>query len=808
MHDFSTADWFDMHDFSNDRFVMHDLINDLAQWAAKDFCTRIENLQEGEKQWKISENLCHLACLIDRPNYDNFKESGAFNKMKSVRTFLALSPLLWFHDDFNDFLCMVLQLRCLRVLSLKLYPIIKLPNSVGDMKLLHHLDLSYTKIEFLPDSINKLHNLEELILRKCRHLKRLCSDMGNLFKLRHLNVSGVDQLEAMPLRIGKLTSLRTLQRFVVGKDMRSGLKELKDLKHLQERLHISGLENVNDFVDAEIANLNGKDGLKDIQLEWTSSNDVSNEKEITAQVLEKLRPCQKLESLHIRGYRGTRFPRWLGHTSLSSLVSLTFEDCKNYASFPSIGQLSSLKKLVIRNINGIESLGQEFYGHGYYSRAPFESLEEFTIESLQDWKDWFPGGFGGNVEAFPRLQKLSIRKCSKLEGKLPEHLRSLKSLLIDDCEQWMVSVPRLPEDCTIQIANCKEVVLSSIKDCSSLSSMVHLLSGISSRMFLAEGFAQGFSKVEKLDIVAYDEPTSFLKSGNYSLLEFKTSMKLYFKIGFRLSSSDEEMLQQQELPGRCQYLILEDCQDPVKLEQALQSLSFLRGISIKCSKEIKFFPETGLPSQLRFIDIDKCDALQSLPMAWMHSSNTNLEELSVRFCDSLTCIDRVQLPTNLKQLVIGYCSNLLSVLDEEEVSGSCNNTSCLEHLIIYSCPSLTSLWSKSNELPNSLRYLSIRKCSKLESIAECFHDNTKLEELYIVDCMEVLFKVDVEVIYWIVRVPSQREGTTEYALKNCALCVHINDGCEIGVYLVQGVYKSSCHDGNASSDNWRRHTFQ
>ncbi|KAK2636998.1 hypothetical protein Ddye_031790 [Dipteronia dyeriana] len=108
-------------------------------------------------------------------------------------------------------------------------------------------------------------------------------------------------------------------------------------------------------------------------------------------------------------------------------------------------------------------------------------------------------------------------------------------------------------------------------------------------MFIAEGFAEGFSKVEKLDIVAYDEPTSFLKSENFSLLEFKTSVKLYFKIGPRLSSSDEEMLQQQELPGRCQYLILEDCQDPVKLEQALQCLSFLRGISIKCSKEIKFF---------------------------------------------------------------------------------------------------------------------------------------------------------------------------------------------------------------------------
>ncbi|KAK4842509.1 hypothetical protein QYF36_022895 [Acer negundo] len=234
----------------------------------------------------------------------------------------------------------------------------------------------------------------------------------------------------------------------------------------------------------------------------------------------------------------------------------------------------------------------------------------------------------------------------------------------------MVSVPRLPEDCTIQIANFKEVVLSSIKDCNSLSSMVHLLSGISSRMFLAEGFAQGFSKVEKLDIVAYDEPTSFLKSGKHSLLEFKKSTReLSFKIGPSLSSSDEERLQQQELPGRCQYLILEDCQDPVKLEQALQSLSFLRGITVRESKEIKFFPEAGLPSQLRFIVIEECDALQSLPMAWMHDSNKSLEELSIRSCDSLTCIGRVQLPPNLKRLVINHCSNLLTVLDGEVVSG-------------------------------------------------------------------------------------------------------------------------------------------
>ncbi|KAK1553193.1 hypothetical protein Q3G72_030546 [Acer saccharum] len=292
---------------------MHDLINDLAQWAAKDFCSRIENLQEGKKQWEISENLRHLAFLIDGSNYDNFKESGAFNKMKRVRTFLALSPY-----------------------SLQ-------PNSFDDL-------------------------------------------------------------------LGK---------------------------------------------------------------------------------------------------------------------------------------------------------------------------------------------------------KLSIRKCSKLEGKLPEHLPSLKSLLIEDCEQWIVSVPRLPEDCTIQIFNCKEVVLSSIKDCSSLSSMVHLLSVISSRMFLAEGFAKGFSKVEKLDIVAYDEPTSFLKCGNRSLQDFR-SLEFSHKFWPCLYGSIEEMLEQKELPGRCQYLLLEGCQDPVKLEQALQSLSFLRGITIRKSKETKIFREAddGLPQSLKQLEIEDCPLLE------------------------------------------------------------------------------------------------------------------------------------------------------------------------------------------------------
>ncbi|KAK1577999.1 hypothetical protein Q3G72_026752 [Acer saccharum] len=244
--------------------------------------------------------------------------------------------------------------------------------------------------------------------------------------------------------------------------------------------------------------------------------------------------------------------------------------------------------------------------------------------------------------------------------------------------------------------------------------MVHNLSDISSSIFLAEGFTEG---EQKLQMVEYRESTPFF------MIQYDSEALIYEHFDSLMIKEEEEELQQQELPCRVQYLGLKDCECPMKLEEALQSLSFLRGLSITESHKIISFQEASLPSQLRLI-----------------------------------VIRNFQLPPNLKQLEIEHCSNLLTVLDEEEVSGSCNNTLCLEHLKIESCPSLTSLWSKSHRLPDTLRkielsrcsnlatlasrgnlpkalrYLSITECSKLKLIAKGLHDNTKLEKLYIDDC--------------------------------------------------------------------------
>ncbi|KAK4842558.1 hypothetical protein QYF36_023681 [Acer negundo] len=100
--------------------------------------------------------------------------------------------------------------------------------------------------------------------------------------------------------------------------------------------------------------------------------------------------------------------------------------------------------------------------------------------------------------------------------------------------------------------------------------MVHF-PGISSGLLLAEGLTKGFSKVEKLQMVEYDELKPFF------MIEYCSEALIYKHFDSFMIKEEEEELQQQELPCRVQYLVLKDCKFPVKLEEALQSLTFLRG---------------------------------------------------------------------------------------------------------------------------------------------------------------------------------------------------------------------------------------
>ncbi|KAK3222996.1 hypothetical protein Dsin_010021 [Dipteronia sinensis] len=695
---------------------MHDLINDLAQWAAKGFCVRVENALEGEK---IPKNLRHLSYVNGGSNNECINKFEAFNEIKSIRTFLQITPVPWPHYSASDFLNMLPQLRRLRVLSLHGYPISELPNTIGELKHLRYLNLSDTKIEKLPNSINTLYNLETLILKDCSCLKNLCSDIGNLINMRHLYISYACPLEGMPLRIGRLTCLRTLPVYVVGKDDGFMLKELRNLTHLRDKLHISRLENVNDVEDAKEADFIGKKNLRELELIWTSSFSLLRNVEIETQVLDMLQPYQKLEKLTIMGYGGTIFPSWLGNTSFSSLVLLRFEGCRNCTSLPPIGQLHLLKDLFIVGLAAIEGMGPEFYGNG--GTTPFQSLENLCIKDMQEWKDWIHLGFGKDIVRFPCLRKLSIEDCPKLIGYLPEHLPSLESLCITRCEQLQMFVPSLPEHCNIEISKCKEVSWSTVPG-SLLNSVV--LSDISGCVFLAERFLQGSSKVARTGIVNYEKTISFKQFGDHSWEGINLFSDFLFRKNFSplksfMTKEREEL--EQGLACRLQYLALRDCECLMKLPQLLHSLSFLKGLSLEDCPQLVSIPEVALPSELRFITIKNCEALESLPKSWVQSSNTSLEGLSIEDCDSLTYIARAQLPPNLKMLKIENCHSLQTLVEKEEVSitheENVNRGSC---------------WNNF-----SLEYLYINGCSKLDSIAESFHGGISLERIEIYNCLNL-----------------------------------------------------------------------
>ncbi|KDO53176.1 hypothetical protein CISIN_1g000568mg [Citrus sinensis] len=660
---------------SNDtsKFVMHDLVNDLARWAAGEIYFIMEGTLEVNKQQRISRNLRHLSYI--RGEYDGVKRFAGFYDIKYLRTFLSI---MLSNNSRGYLACSILH-QLLKLQQLRVFTV---------------LNLSRTNIRNLPESITKLYNLHTLLLEDCDRLKTLCADIGNLIKLHHLKNSNTISLQEMPLRFGKLTCLQTLCNFVVGNDRGSRLRELKFLMHLRGTLDISNLENVKHVGDAKEAHLSGKKNLKVLLLRWARNSFDSRVPETETRVLDMLKPHQNLEEFCINGYRGTKFPIWLGDSSLSKLVTLKFQYCGMCTSLPSVGQLRSLKHLEVRGMSGVKRLSLEFYGND--SPIPFPCLETLHFEDMKEWEEWIPRGSSQEIEGFPKLRELHISRCSKLRGTLPERLPALEMFVIQSCEELVVSVMSLPALCKFKIDGCKKVVWRSTTK--HLGLILHI---------------GGCPNLQSL-----------------------------------VAEEEQEQQQLCDLSCKLEYLGLSYCQGLVTLPQSLLNLSSLREIYIRSCSSLVSFPEVALPSKLRLITIWDCEALKSLPEAWMCETNSSLEILNIAGCSSLTYITGVQLPPSLKLLLIFDCDSIRTLTVEEGIQSSSSSrytSSLLEHLVIGRCPSLTCLFSKNGlpatleslevgNLPQSLKFLDVWECPKLESIAERLNNNTSLEVIDIGNC--------------------------------------------------------------------------
>ncbi|KDO38667.1 hypothetical protein CISIN_1g005896mg [Citrus sinensis] len=597
------------------KFVMHDLIHDLAELVSGETIFRLEEANTLSRRF---ERVRHSSYACGGRDGKNMFE--VFNEIGHLRTFLPLRLRIRGGSNTSYITRSVLSdllpmFKMLRMLSLQGYRIGELPIPFEDLRLLRFLNLADTDIRSLPESKCKLLNLEILILRNCSRLIKLPQEMRNLINLRHLDIRGAKLLKEMPFGMKELNKLQTLSNFIVGKgECASGLEDLKSLNLLCDELCIAGLENVNSPQNAREAALREKHNLEALTLEWGSQSDSPRDAVLEEKVLDTLQPHERIKELAIKHYGGARFPPWIGQHSFSEMKVLKLENCDNCAALPSLGLMSSLKILAVKGLKKLKSIESEVYGEGF--SMPFPSLEILSFESLPEWQHWNTNIKGNEpVEIFPRLQELSIAECPQLSGELPGLLPSLETLVVRKCGKLVVPLSSYPMLCRLEVDECKELV--DICGCDKLEALPNDMHKLNSLRDLGIQLCP--------NLVSFPEegfPTNLttLVIGNFKLyktlvqwgLHRLTSLK---HLWIAVSDDEAECFPDEEigmtLPTSLTHLSFCGFQNLIFLSSmGFQNLTSLQYLRIGNCPNLTSFPEVGLPSSLLELHIYGCPNLK------------------------------------------------------------------------------------------------------------------------------------------------------------------------------------------------------
>uniref|UniRef100_A0A7N2LCY2 Uncharacterized protein n=1 Tax=Quercus lobata TaxID=97700 RepID=A0A7N2LCY2_QUELO len=638
--------FFQQSSANNSRFLMHDIVDDLAAHLSWKHIFRLED-----------NNLSHLC----RGKYDSSVIFKSIDKAKFLRTFLPLD-----HESCrlssNELQNMLCKLQFLRVLSLSHYNITELPASIGNLKHLRYIDLSHTGIKWLPESVCALCNLQTFILSNCHSLTKLPENMWRLVNLFHLDISGTD-INEMPKNLSRLKKLQTLPYFVVGKRSGSMLKELGGLRDLHGTLHISKLQNVVSENDPAGARLFTKKYLDELVLEW--SNSTVGQKN----VLEALQPNSKLKKLSINFFCDTRFPNWVGHMLFSGMVSLRLSNCNNCSSLPPLGQLPSLEVLIIEWMDAMKSVGPEFYEMD----KPFKSLKTISFEGMSEWEGWVSFEVGGGE--FPSLIELCIRRCPKLKGNLPKQLPSVAKVEISESQELVTAImteaslhkkdftlsgqdsslpitkgatdsslpmitPNIRDEVDVPTKNWSnqdfflELRFLSIWDCVNLQSLS-----------MPEGIEKDLTYLEALEIKDY--PNLFHSLNSLHSMFINNCPQLVSLSGGGL-------------PSKLSVLCITFC-DKLVLgrEWGLHRLDCLSRLELEggCENIVSFPEEELLPSNLNSLRISKLLNHEYLNYKGLQHL-TALKTLEISYCNKLKSLPEEGLPSSLSFLCINECSLL------------------------------------------------------------------------------------------------------------------------------------------------------
>ncbi|KAK9069126.1 hypothetical protein SSX86_013242 [Deinandra increscens subsp. villosa] len=747
------------------QYTMHDLINDLATSFAGEFFFMLGDKIDVNVKNEVLEKLHHLSFI--REKYGVYKKFKSLERVRHMRTLLATSVArlenwegYWLS---NKVLIELLpQLQFLRVISLaNYYSITVVPESIGGLKHLRYLNFSNTRITCLPEQVGDLHNLQSLLLSGCRKLSTLPKSIVKLINLRHLNITNTPSLNEMPVGLGRLTSLQTLSRVIIGGSGGYKISNLKSLLHLRGQLSIERMDEVKSAVDAKEVNLQQKKGLCDLQVKWSDVFDGSRNEIIEYEVLEELRPSEKLNNLEIVNYYGTKFPSWIGDPSFVCLTKLTLRGCRGCTCLPTLGDLPSLQKLFVESMHGLKRLGSKLLGSSNSCHGnAFPSLEVLEFRDMNGWEEWSTSG-DDKVVTFSCLREISIIDCPKLDVVAIGLIPSLKVLLIDNCS---LAVVRSMVGVSSSISELK---LWYIKGLTHLHGelLQHLKLEVSEGENLVSlGEKDGLIKinlesVRNVEIYCCPRLENYICPNNIEMLTLWSCPSV-------TSLTFPKMNDLQSTLKNLNITCCDNVEQSWLLNNFLSSLEYLHiwdmpnlrlfpegcllhltTLQIYGCDSIESIPDTGygfLPSLcLRSLYIIKCKNLKSFPQEHLQSL-ASLERLEIHNCPSLDDSFPCGLwPPNLSCLVIGCLKKPISEWGQQ------NFPTSLIDLLLYGGNSGVISFAKAEEdtrnknttsssssflLPPSLTCLTINNFMELESVSEGMQHLECLEVLQVFFC--------------------------------------------------------------------------
>ncbi|KAL7608273.1 hypothetical protein Lser_V15G13810 [Lactuca serriola] len=706
-------------------FVMHDLMNDLAMSIAGEFFSRLDIEMKKEIGKADPGKYRHMSFVCEE--YMIYTKFEALKGAHSLRTFLALSSVRKWWQEFqlsNKILTdLIRELPLLRVISLSRLSINEVPEFIGCLKHLRYLNFSRTKITHLPDNVCDLYNLQTLIIFGCHRLEKLPNSFKKLKNLRHFDMRGNPLLKKMPLGIGELKSLRTLSKIIIDGDNGFSITELKDLKDLQGKISFKGLDKVRNPMRAQEVNLSHR-RLSELE-----------------EVLNVMKPHNdNLKHLRVVLYGGTEFPSWVGDPSFHRLAEVTLNGCKKCTSLPLLGQLPSLKELVIEGMDEVKVVGLELLGT---TGPAFPSLETLHFKDMKGWEAWSTNNNGVLVDTtFPCLQELFIWNCPNLVRVSIEALPSLRVLRISWCgHEVFGSLVRL----------ASSVTKLDIDDISGLNDQVwggvieHLgavqelsISRCNEIRYLWESEAEASTYVVNLRKLHVWDCSNLVRLGEKE--EDNCGSYLTSLTSFEVWHSNS--LEHFRCPNSLKSLTIAHCNK--LLEKELiggrekplinSNILMLESVCIIDWPNLKSITELSSFNHLLKLEISDCPNLESFPDHELPKLNV-LTHLAIVRCLSMDAsFSRGLWPPKLCFLLIGGLKKPVSMWGPQTFP-----TSLVELGLTGGQSEDVSNFSQlSHLLPSSLTSFGIIEFEKLESVSKGLQHLTSFQHLSIYNCPKAM----------------------------------------------------------------------